>query len=95
MGVTRHDAPPPPPPPPPRHGGDIKPYLNLQFSSNECGNNDVLPPPPPPPGGPLGAQKMYGFPPPPVKALAARIAEEGDYVEDHIRMQHQGDPLIW
>jgi len=27
--------------------------------------------------------------------MAAIIAEEGDHIEDTLRMKHEGDPLMW
>lgn len=40
------------------------------------------------------APKQLGFPSPQVKALAAVVAEKGDYIEDEQRMK-QHDPLMW
>lgn len=42
-----------------------------------------------------GPAKTYGFPSPQVKALAAVVAEEGDHIEEELRIKHKDDPLMW
>ncbi|XP_021968667.1 SURP and G-patch domain-containing protein 1 isoform X2 [Folsomia candida] len=98
-----YNAPPPPPPRPGhhQHHHNVKPYFNQRPSNMGMDYhqyNKASPPPPPPPPPPLPihvtAPKQLGFPSPQVKALAAVVAEKGDYIEDEQRMK-QHDPLMW